>query len=178
LKASTQAPNVRSYRAERTCAVKFTHWGVMETGLHIDVTNYSTVEWFRNNWHVGVAETEGVPWDDEITKTPLEKLVAGASTMAGADQEWLKQFVEDELWVILGYGNEQQGNFAVRVNARFHFLTVGGRSQWSVWDGTKWTEPTDDTTVYTWEFPKTRVVATPTIEDDAASVSISISTKH
>jgi hypothetical protein len=151
-------------------------------GLEIDVHNYSRLPWTRNVWQVGAGSSKIENWPDEVTLTPSDTLMPTVGvTTAAANSEHLAAIVEDALWMQLGYASDE-GSFAVEVLQYFHLVSIGGSDKWSHWDGltwnaatgSNWSEPTDDTSSYTWTFGTVRVVATPELSDTAGSVRVDI----
>lgn len=145
-------------------------------GLQITVTNFSDMEWSRNNWHIGAGQTEGKNWTDEISQTPSEKLRAhDGQTVAAVNSVQLAFFVKDALWMVLGYGSDA-GCFAVRLQQYFHMFGIGPQDGWSYWieSEKRWSETTTDTTEKTWVLGKYEVVATPELTNSSGSISVTI----
>lgn len=145
-------------------------------GLQVTITNYSDVAWTLNNWHVGAGQSGEKNWPDEITQTPIHQLeAADGQTTAAVVSEHLTTIVMDALWMIVGYGCAA-GNFAVRLQQYFHMFGQGGQDGWSWWDDTqkKWSDITTDTAPQRWLLGKYEVLATPTLANSSASVSVII----
>jgi hypothetical protein len=142
-------------------------------GLLITYTNDSSFEWGRNNWYVGAGESQTLNWADEITEQPKEKLLSHLdSTSAAAESAQFTSIVEDALWMNLGYGSGQ-GNIAVGLQQYFHAAGYGPQASWRYWDNGAWHEIKEATT-YKWTFEKTWALATPTLSDTDASVTVVI----
>lgn len=142
-------------------------------GLEIDVKNFSNLDFYRNNWHIGAGQSEGINWTDELTATPSEQLAAHiGATSAAAHTEHLSTIVKDALYLILGYGNAE-GSFAVKLQQLFHMFGQGPQTQWAHYDN-QWTADSADTNKYVWTFKTTVVEATPSLDSDGGNVSIII----
>jgi hypothetical protein len=145
----------------------------MPDGLRIEVRNYSHHEWERNNWHIGAGQEEGVNWTAELTQTPSQRLAKdNGMTVVAADQAWLTSIVRNNLYTTLGYGSSE-GSWAVHVQQQFHLFTIGKGCEWRVWDK-DWKYLGTDSSEYIWTFKTCRVVATPTLANTSASVSVVI----
>lgn len=142
-------------------------------GLEIDVKNFSKLQFYRNNWHIGAGSEEGINWTDELTATPSEQLAPHiGATSAAAHTEHLSIIVKDALYLILGYGNSE-GDFAVKLQQLFHMFGQGPQTQWARYDKS-WNSDTTDTNKYVWTFPSTVVEATPSLANDGGTVSVII----
>lgn len=145
-------------------------------GLEVTITNYSSVQWSRNNYSAGAGEGD-INWTNEVTQVPSEIIQANSGqTTFAASSVHATWFAENMLWIIVGYGCAA-GNFAVRLQQHAHFLGFGSQSSWSWWqDDTKsWSDDTTDATPQHWTFGDHSVVATPTLSDACGSVEVVIS---
>lgn len=146
-------------------------------GLTISIINLSSVAWGRNNWKVGAGKTDEVNWTDEVTQVPAENLQPhDGAAQAAASTEHLSWFVQDALWMTLGYGSAE-GNFAVTLLQRFHMFGIGPQAEWQVWEGSTWSPATTAAAPYAWTFARTTVKAVPTLSDSAGSVNIIITNR-
>lgn len=146
--------------------------------LAISVSNNTQDTWNRTMWDCGAGDDKSVNWTDKVTDTPSDTL-AGlfSTTQAAADTEHLGSLVQDALFMTLGYQSAQTNDvFAVSIMRRFHMIGLGKGDVWRTYDGGVWSSWTENTSEKTWTFNTYTVVATPTLSDDAASVSITIRT--
>lgn len=144
----------------------------MSNFVQIQVNNVTQLDWFRNNWHVGAGQEDGVNWTDEIKQAPLEVLPKGLHTTAMADQVFLTGLISDALWMILGYGIGNE-SFAVKLELNCHVITFGKGSTWQVWDN-GWKNLGSDASTYEWHFSHCTVRAVPTLGNNDASALITI----
>ncbi len=151
---------------------------MMADDLSITVTNESlSRSWTRKWWDCGAGESPKTNWTDQVTQTPLDTLQAmNGQARAAADTEHLGSLLQDDLYMLLGYVSDNGETFAVQIQRRFHMIGIGRGDQWRTSDdGVTWTPWTENTETKTWQFADCKVVATPTLSNEAASVDIVIS---